>query len=554
LTQTESNERVVVVYARVSTEKQDIERQRVQHDRAVHDNPGREIVKIDDDGVSAFKIPIFDRPGGRQLCEMIASGRVEAIYTDAQDRLSRGKQFEWWQFVELVLDAGTRLFIDGRELRLGEEGDEIKSAIDAIIARRESSTRSHRVSTGRRKAVAAGRRNGGPRPFGYEHVKDVVNGTVTSRVVVYEAERDALVGMFLDYVAGKSMTQIARELNQAGVRTVRGAKWSQTRVAQMLRNPLYKGKVRYKDELFDGQHEALVSSELWDQVERMRKAAFRGEHKGGRPPIGRHLLTGGILRCSCGAAMSTRTERKGYGNWEAYLCTGRNTGRTNCTMPALSRELIDTAVWSYFEKVGIDYEAMMSEHETWRALELDRLARQIAEQVSELERAETELARIKADYRAGDLSAKDWSDFRDEITSEHEGAAAALAQLRQYESEIREAALATDAQDEALQQLQLIREALAGLREGTTDLKEARRALGRVFESFGLRRWEDALPDVVNADLAAADWFLVPTVKADAILTPLVMGTGADGGPEIEQDEVLRRVAVGMEKPRASSR
>jgi Recombinase zinc beta ribbon domain len=90
---------------------------------------------------------------------------------------------------------------------------------------------------------------------------------------------------------------------------------------------------------------------------RISATSKRGQHAGGRPVKGNHLLTGGLLRCWCGAAMRARTEPKNYGIWEAYLCNGRHSGSTSCTMPALSREEIDRAVWHYFESVGLDYDA-----------------------------------------------------------------------------------------------------------------------------------------------------------------------------------------------------
>lgn len=166
-----------------------------------------------------------------------------------------------------------------------------------------------------------------------------------------------------------------------------------------MRNPLYRGMVRYGADVFPGRHEAIVSDELWRQVETLRAAAFRGgERAGGRPPKGNHLLTGGLLRCSCGAAMRARTKPKSYGTWEAYLCNGRHSGTTTCTMPALSREEIDRAVWYYFETVGLDYDAMVREDEERRSLRLAEIARQVEAAEAEVRRAEERLERVRRDY------------------------------------------------------------------------------------------------------------------------------------------------------------
>ncbi len=361
--------------------------------------------------------------------------------------------------------------------------------------------------------------------------------------------------MFEDYVRGKSQATIARELNGAGIGTVCGAAWSQSRVGQTLRNPLYRGMVRFGADLFPGRHEAIVSDELWREVETLRAAAVRHrEHAGGRPPKGNHLLTGGLLRCSCGAAMRARTEPKSYGTWEAYLCDGRHSGRTSCTMPALSREEIDRAVWHYFETVGLDYDAMVREDEERRSLRLAEIAAQVEAARVELRRAEERLERVRRDYLDGKLTAEHWEDFLAQLEPEREAAAAALEQLHGQAEATRNEATLRDAEAETLAALQAIREALAGLVTGAADMDAARRALRRIFESFTLHRYGDASAAILDADLAAGDWYIVPTVRADAILSPLVIGRDDHDEPTIEQAQELRRVPLSSGEKLSASR
>jgi hypothetical protein len=40
---------------------------------------------------------------------------------------------------------------------------------------------------------------------------------------------------------------------------------------------------------------------------------------------------------------------------------------------------------------------------------------------------------------------------------------------------------------------------------------------------------------VLDADLAAGDWYIVPTVRADAILSPLVIGRDDHDEPTVER-------------------
>jgi site-specific DNA recombinase len=494
----------------------------------------------------------------KQRASALAAEHGEAVLlVFATDRLARGDGRTAAHLVEYVLEgmkAGYRIEAVSEDL-----GGEMALVLASLYGQRayaDSRAKSAHTRAGKRRAAERGRRNGGPRPFGYRHVPVLVDENATSRLEVVPEEAAVLRRMFEGYAAGKSMATIARELNAGGVRTVRGAAWSQSRIGQTLRNPLYRGMVRYGTELFSGRHEPIISDELWHEVERVRAASVRhGEHAGGRPVKGSHLLTGGLLRCSCGGAMRARTQRKNYGTWEAYLCNGRHSGSTNCTLPPIPRDEVDRAVWHYFETVGLDYEAMVREDDERRSLRLAEIAGQIEVAEAELRHAEERLERVRRDYLDGRLRPEHWEDFSAQLDPERDAAAAALEQLRAQTEVTRNEATLRDAEAETVAALQAIRHALAGLVAGAANLDAARRALRQVFASFTLHRYTGAGPEVLDADLAAGDWYIVPTVRADAILSPLVIAHDDQHEPTIEQPQELRRVPVSSgEKLRDSPR
>ena len=135
---------------------------------------------------------------------------------------------------------------------------------------------------------------GGNRPFGYRYVDGALVVDPVERLVV---ER------IFDSAISTSQRKIAHQLNAEGSRSTRGGLWLQSSVARLLRNELYMGKLRLidHDELFDGKHEAIVSPELWQRVN--RSLARPERRAGGRPLTSKHLLTRGVLRCGrCGEA------------------------------------------------------------------------------------------------------------------------------------------------------------------------------------------------------------------------------------------------------------
>ncbi len=251
--------------------------------------------------------------------------------------------------------------------------------------------------------------------------------------------------------------------------------------------------------------------------------------------------------------MRARTQAKEYGTWEAYLCNGRHSGSTTCAMPAISRDEIDQAVWHYFETVGLDYDAMVREDEERRSLRLAEIAAQIDVAEAELRRAEERLERVRRDYLDGKLSPEHWQDFFAQLAPECDAAAAALKQLHAQAEATQTETTLRDAEAETLAALKSIRETLAGLVTGAADLAAARRALRGVFQAFTLHRYADRPVGVLDADLAAGDWYIVPTVRADAILAPLVIGHDDRDEPTVEQAQELRRVPISSGEKLSSS-
>jgi hypothetical protein len=191
------------------------------------------------------------------------------------------------------------LLFDGDEIKPWEdEGDEVKSALDAMIARRESRIKSHRTRGGMAVSAAAGKANGGPRRFGFEKFakgqKDGILTPIPAEVAVVEL-------MFEMAREGKTQVQIARELNALRHRTASGHPW-RPRVSRVLGNPIWIGKLVNAQ----GEHdvmEPLIDPELWHAVQRglCKDGKRRGRHSA------HFLLAGGLLRCgSCGSAMAVR--------------------------------------------------------------------------------------------------------------------------------------------------------------------------------------------------------------------------------------------------------
>jgi DNA invertase Pin-like site-specific DNA recombinase len=470
---------LVITYERVSSDKQDITRQAQQRQRALATFPDAEHRVIQDDGVSAYKVPIFDRPGGAELCSLIESGEVEAIFTDAQDRLSRGRQSEWWNFWDLCESNGVRVFIDGRELRLDDEGDEMRSALAAMLARRESREKSHRTKSGMREKARQGHWTRHA-PFGFRLVEH--------RLVPHPTEAEVVRRVFREYLGGHGITHITRNLRADAIKTRNGALLSGSRVGAILARREYVGDITDGDgEVLAGDaHEAIIDRDTFDAAQRLRQSRSKNMGAGSK----RHLLQG-LLRCSNGHAMLAR------GREDAYVCGVRHAyGSEACNCPQVSRRKVDQTIRDHFINRHWDEEeerARLTTIGREKATEAIALAAAADREESE---AEAALARVRRDYTRGALTAEQWGELRTELEEE---AAAARANADQMRSR---AELVSVEVNEAQVEVELLSRFAAMVRVVHADeddpetVASLRAALGTLFRrvnlSPGMAGWDDS--------------------------------------------------------------
>jgi DNA invertase Pin-like site-specific DNA recombinase len=114
-----------------------------------------------DQGYSAFKIPLLDRPEGRRLNENLRSGDVVCVYR--LDRLFRSlKDF----IVTLTVwkDRGVRLISLAEDFDMSTPWGEMVATILVAFAQLESRIKSERTKDGQRMRRMQGRVSNGDRP------------------------------------------------------------------------------------------------------------------------------------------------------------------------------------------------------------------------------------------------------------------------------------------------------------------------------------------------------------------------------------------------------
>src|SRR4051812_28989476 len=99
---------------------------------------------------------------------------------------------------------------------------------------------------------------GGKVPLGYD-VRD-------RKLVVNEVEAVTVRRVFLGFAEIGSATKLAHVLRAEGITSKRGKPIDKGDIYKLLASHTYVGEVAHKGRVYPGEHKAIISRELWDQV------------------------------------------------------------------------------------------------------------------------------------------------------------------------------------------------------------------------------------------------------------------------------------------------
>lgn len=320
-------------------------------------NEGWECVPdhYDDGGFSGGNM---DRPALRRLLADVEAGKVDCIVVYKVDRLSRSL-LDFAKMVE-TFDRHKVSFVSVTQLiNTSTSMGRLMLNVLLSFAQFEREIISERT---RDKIAAARRRgkwSGGMPILGY----DV--DPRGSKLIVNEDEAARVRIIFELYLEHRSMITTIKELDARGwinkrwttrKGNARGGKpFTKTSLFKLLTNVTYIGRIKYKDEVHDGEQEAIVSTELWQRVQLLLGQNGRTGGAAVRNKFG--ALLKGILRCvPCGCAMSpTHSTKNGTKRYRYYVCTGaQKRGWHTCPSKSIPAGEIERFVVEQIKCIGRD--------------------------------------------------------------------------------------------------------------------------------------------------------------------------------------------------------
>jgi DNA invertase Pin-like site-specific DNA recombinase len=235
-----------------------------------------------DDG--GFSGGTLDRPGLQALLSDIRAGRVNIIVVYKIDRLTRSLM-DFAKLVELFDQHRVTFVSVTQSFNTTTSMGRLTLNILLSFAQFERELTGERI----RDKIAASKKKGiwmgGAIPFGYE---------LKNRcLLVLEREARIVREMFPTYLRLGSVLKLKEVLDRKGYKTRRGFAFSRGMLYGILSNPLYIGKLKHKGQVHDGAHQAVVTQEIWAEVQ--QKLAEQSAVPRGRRGTSQTNLLRGVL-------------------------------------------------------------------------------------------------------------------------------------------------------------------------------------------------------------------------------------------------------------------
>lgn len=139
-----------------------------------------------------------------------------------------------------------------------------------------------------------------------------------------------------ELLAGDTLTAVVDRLNDAGVPTVTGAKWSRIALRRILTNPRIIGKRMVREQLVPAEPEPILPDAQWRKLQTLLLDPERKKFSASRKVT---LLSGGVARC--GLCRKQLYFESAIGRPDKYACQAHSGG---CRRIQINAVQLDEAV------------------------------------------------------------------------------------------------------------------------------------------------------------------------------------------------------------------
>ena len=368
---------MIALYCRVSTLEQAKEGHSIQEQeerlRKYAESQGWEDIEVYTD--PGFSGASLDRPAMKRLISDVKNGKIGKVVVYKMDRLSRRQKDTLYLIEDVFSPNGCDFESLSERFDTGTPFGNAMIGILAVFAQLERETIKERMSLGREGRAREGLWKGGSTdPVGYDYID--------GQLIINEEEAMQIREVFNLYLQGYGFGRIVKILGSKGYAHKFG-EWSQTRVKAVLTNPLYVGKMTFNGEIFDGQHEPIVSDEVFEKAQKIFESKTYKRNK----PDTKSLLGGFIFCKQCGARYFRWKDQRNVYRYSCY--TRKNTIRSmktanSCDNIHWRADVLEGIVLDQIRELSLDpnkiKEASSDPHHEKKVESLEKMLKDIEKQ------------------------------------------------------------------------------------------------------------------------------------------------------------------------------
>ena len=349
----------VAAYARVSSDKDamlhSLSSQVSYFSKMIQSHDSWKYVGVySDEGMTGTKIK---RDGFQRMIRDAKAGKIDIIVTKSLSRFARNT-VDCLKTIREIKAINVDIFFEEQNIHTLSANGEFLISLLAGYAQEESRQCSENTLWRVRKNFKEGKPYGGSSMIGYRLEK--------GRFTVVPEEAEIVRRIFDLYLAGNGFCKIARILTNDGIKSYTGKAWNKSTLGEIISNVTYTGNLhlqktyrenhmtkktmRNKGEkplyIVEGNHEPIISQEIFDKAQEIRKAKAVG--KSGKRNGPAYPFTGLIYCGECGHLFKHKVTKY----YESWCCSQYDElGKAYCASKKIRDDVLRKAC---AEVLGID--------------------------------------------------------------------------------------------------------------------------------------------------------------------------------------------------------
>lgn len=272
------------------------------------------------------------RPAFQHMMADAQKRQFDIVIVWKLDRFARNR-YDSATYRARLKKYGVRVVSAMENITDGPEGIILEGMLESM-AEYYSANLSQNIKRGIRESLIKGNFVGSNVPYGYR--------VENRKLVIDERTAPMMRYLFEQYAAGTPKKEIIDELNKRGYKSKSGKPFTMNTFQRALKNPVYIGKYKINDQIYDDVAEAMIDEDTFQKVQ--EKLQLNARTPGAQKAKVDYLLQGKAFCGMCGMPMVGESGASHTGNrYYYYSCRNRKKNHI-CKKKNEQKEIIERYV------------------------------------------------------------------------------------------------------------------------------------------------------------------------------------------------------------------